>query len=299
MSDTRDYYVEWVPYRLTRRLVRPQRADWGTIPKYQEHLAGLGIDDDPTKATEMYASALQLRDAANRKDAGRVTDIADAVAAGDMSVEEVRKAVAKRPDRAEAEEQHRKVQRAMNSTAKAVLLRAVLEIHEHGLKGPAEGGWLALLRPLAEKAIAERDQATWNRLHLFAKWLRSPSVGVCGLAAAMANNTTDADFWLYMVGDAGVGLYRWRVARSNSKQANPSLPIPTHDGRWRIAYVIRGNAPFPTVHDFAEHPEWAPGLYSADEVIANQARAIAEQDRELARLDAPPKDRPTRRAAFI
>lgn len=54
--------------------------------------------------------------------------------------------------------------------------------------------------------------------------------------------------------------------------------------------VLSPHAVIPTVVDLAENREaWGVGVFSGAEVIVNQDRAIAKQDREIARLMGQPE----------
>ena len=99
----------------------------------------------------------------------------------------------------------------------------------------------------------------------------------------MPNATDDGDLWLYQYGDAGRGLYLWRVQHAGPGQVTPGTLLPTPSGVRRVAFSFARTAPMPTIQDIREHAEeWGgAGLFSASEAIANMHRALAVQDREI------------------
>jgi hypothetical protein len=138
--------------------------------------------------------------------------------------------------------------------------------------------------------VKNSDEDKWRRVHEFARWLRDPLwVRVRALGAAMVSENDDADPWLYMFGDAGRGLYLWRVEHADVGQWTPGTPLITPSGTRRIAFSLSPNAPMPTIADIRAHAdEWRPGLYSAAEAIQNMHRALDAQDREIALLMGEP-----------
>ena len=271
----RTVYVEWVPYKLEiRRPTPPSGGSWEQLDTYGRHLVKLGMLD-PTECTARRVAAEQLRNEAERYSAATTKDdnMAGRLAAGELSARDAAKLYAKSVDVSEAQATATKVRLGLEAQCRELLRFAVGAVHEHP--------WLEVLRPIAAKAIEQRDQLTWDRVHGFAAWLRDPAVGVCALSAAMANPSQDGDPWLYQFGDAGRGLYLWRV-NADGTQAMPGTSLALPDGGWRTTFALRRTAPFPSIEVIAEHADaWRPGLFSAEEVIANQERTLSEQDAEL------------------
>jgi hypothetical protein len=273
---TTQTYIEWTPYRLTlRSAIAPNGGTWRQLDEYQRHLDSLRLVD-PTKASALRVAAEHVRDAAaaNNKlsDSG---DLDERVAAGELSAQDALKMMAKRPNPEEAQKQQRKRQDDADTLTGQLLHKAVLAINGYD--------WLGALKPLAAAAVERRAQGSWDRVHAFAEWLRDPRAKVCALGAAMADHVQDADPWLYQFGDAGRGLYLWRVEHSGAGQAVPGTALPLPNGGWRVAMALKHTAPLPTIADIAEHDEkWGgAGLYSADEVIENMNRALTAQDAEI------------------
>lgn len=261
MSSPAFVFAEWRPYRLVLRPpVAPGGGTWKQLDDYARHLASLKMAD-PTKASAHRALAEAVRDEAERYSAS-----------------------AARPKATE-----RKVRTEMEATVQALLHLAVIAIHQHD--------WMHELQPLAMKAVEKRDPQLWSRVHGFAEWLRDPMVGVCALSAAMANATQDADSWLYMAADAGRGVFYWQVEHAPGL-AVPSMTVALPGGGFLVGYTFKGTPPVPPVRDFAENIEaWGgAGLYAAEQVIAGQARSLAEQDREVDALMAEQMPKTQRRA---
>jgi hypothetical protein len=293
MSD--QTFIEWVPYKLTfRPATVPNGGSWAQLDAYARHLAGLRLPD-PTKASAFRVAAEHVRDvvaASNRTP--DVEDLDERVVSGDLSPQDALKMLGKRPDPEDARKQQRKRQDDADTLTRQLLHKAVLAIHSYG------DDWLAMLRPIVTTALEKRDEGTWNRAHAFAAWLRDPLVKVCALAAAMANSTQDADPWLYQVGDAGRGVYLWRVEHSDAGQVVPGVALPLPNGGWRIAHAFKRNALLPTFADFIEHAdEWSIGLYAAEQVIENMHRELAAQDAEIDALTPEPTPGKKRRVVMI
>jgi hypothetical protein len=278
-------FVEWAPHRLTLRPpIESAGGSWPQLDAYAGHLAALGMPD-PTKATARRVAAEHCRDLAERHvpaPAGSV-NITERLAAGAMTAKEAATHFAKQPDTKEAEATAQKVRNEMATQMYALLRLAVQAIREHP--------WLDVLRPMATAAVAKRDGAKWNAVHAFAAWLRDPAfANVCALSAAMQNNVQDSDWTLYAFGDAGRGLYRWQVANADPRDITPGTPIPLPGGGWRMAYSFSRNVRTPNIDVIAEHAEaWGgASLFSGEEVITNQDRALAQQDREIDTLLTQP-----------
>jgi hypothetical protein len=284
-------FIEWVPYKLT---LRPPTASaggtWQQLDSYQRHLTALGMPD-PTKATARRVAAEHVRDKAERYRVPQpMADkrITQRLAEGKMSAEEAAAHFANAPDAREAEATAQKVRNEMTEQMYELLRLAVQAIREHP--------WLDLLRPMAEDAVAKRDETRWTRAHAFAEWLRDPMVNVCALSVAMANTTQDSDWTNYAYGDGGRGLYSWQVANADPSHVTPGTPIHLPGGGYRIAFSFSRNVRMPSIDVIAEHAQmWdGAGLFSAEEVIANQTRTLADQDREIDALQAPAPEKPGR-----
>jgi len=293
-------YHEWVPYRLTLRPpMAPNGGTWQQLDSYAAHLRAVGIVD-PTKSGGRRAAAEVVRDEAQRHSPAALKDenMAARIADGSLSVKEAAKKLAAAPDRKEMEASATKVRQGLEEQVRELVHLAALAIHEHD--------WLPALQAIAKDAIAKRDQHLWDACHSFAAWLRDPAwARVCALSAAMANNVQDADWWLYSCGDAGRGIFLWQVEHCPSEVV-PGMMRWLPDGKGQIVPVVfKNTVALPTVADFAENAEaWGGvGLFAAEQVIANQDRALAAQDAELAALmsaASPPENAgPKKRRVFV
>lgn len=280
--------IEWVPYRTTWQKYKPHGARWSThstiIPEYTQHLSNLGLTD-PTTAADGYARAVELRDASEVPISG-VGDHADIVArlaSGDLTPAQAAKLTREDPK----EIQRRAIDNAryLSIASETALGNAIASIHSFG-----EDKWMAILKPIATKAIAAKDQTRFDLVHGFARFLRRPDIA--GLAAAMVDNArnTDADPDFYMFGRPDL-VYLWRVDQSDSKQLRLISTETIVDNWWRIAYELKRDAPFPTIRQF--QPEWKPGLYSAQEAIDNKLISREEHERAFQKLvpDVPTQKR--------
>lgn len=145
---------------------------------------------------------------------------------------------------------------------------------------------LDLLRPVATDVIKRRDPAMWDACVSFGAWLRDPTwAGACALSAAMQNNAQDCESVLYAVGDPRA-LFQWRVEHADARDQVPgSVTVLPDESGYIVPIVLAPKAAIPTVDDFADNAAaWRPGLYSAQDAIANMHRALGAQDAEMAAL---------------
>lgn len=278
-----DPYIEWTPYALTLRPpTRPSGATWQQLDTFASHLSAVHLPD-PTKATARRVAAEHVRDEAARHapSASPANNITERLADGSLSPKDAAALFAKQPDAKEVEASADKVRREMENQCGELVRLAVLAIHEYS------DGWLDLLRPVAADAIKRRDHAMWDACVSFSAWLRDPMVGVCALSAAMQNSTQDCEAVLYTVANPRA-LFLWQVEHSDARDVVPGSPTALPDGGHIVPVVLSPNAARPGVNDYADNVAvWRPGLYSAQDVIANMHRALGAQDAEMAALLHP------------
>lgn len=272
---------------LTERHGTPTRGSFATLDRYLALLEPVGIDD-PANVRPLRDLALRLREkGASKAKIGDPTErVLDDLIAGKTDEDDALRVMGKRAAPEEARDAERRRRDDADELVRKTLLRAVRLIHDIG------DGWLDLLRPLAARAVERRDAHAWKGVHDLAAFLRDPSTsandpGIYALAAAMPDALHDGPRVLYQFGDAGRGVYLWRVEQSEgiagAVRASAG-PTPISNDWSEVGYDLTDAVPWPTIDDIAAHPEWRPGIYSAQEVITNQATMLDAQEREIARL---------------
>lgn len=275
--------IEWPVPKITVTRTRRTSALWsvdsGLVPKYQNHLAGLGLID-PTAASEYWTRAQSLVDQSRAiRVAEPRSNVAARLAEGEIDSREAQKLESKRPDR----ESPHELKRTLEAASRTALLRALQAIHEHD--------WHGELKPIASDALARGDGHTLNRTHRFAAWLREPvRVKVFGLAAAKG---ADPSMYQFRRPDL---VYRWRVDHVDQRHLRELTRYPD-EGAWHVAYVFHPDALFPTIRDYDD--AWGPGLYSAEEVVENIKRCREEQEKDFAQLVGPPPPAPEKRHRVV
>jgi len=291
-------YAAWTPYRLTLRPpMAPGGGSWQQLDAFAEHLKALKLTD-PTSSSARRAAAEVFRDRSQRYASAAPKDENTArIVDGSLSLEEFEKKAAKAPDRKEVEATASKVRDALDAQVRELLHISVQAIHEYD--------WLPALQALAEDALAARDQGMWSACHSFASWLRDPThARVCALSAAMANVNQGADWWLYAVGDAGRGVVLWQAEHCPNEVVPGNVTFLPDERGQIVSVFLKPTVALPTVSDFAAHAtEWGGvGLFAAEDVLVNQNRALAAQDREidaLVRSASPPENAGPKKRVFV
>jgi hypothetical protein len=277
-----DVFLEWQPFRLALRpAVPPAGGSLAQLDAYASHLRALNLPD-PTRVSGLRVAIDHVRGAVTERKTNEPDDFAQRVAEGGMSAEDALRQMAKRRDREEEQRAALKREQDADELVRDLLHRAALSIYEYG------AGWLDLLRPIAVKALEARDPRTWDACVSFSAWLRDPMVGICAVAPAMQNSSQDTESIAYHVANARE-LFLWRAEHSDARDVTPGSPTALPEGGHVVPIVLSPHAAIPTVVELAENREaWGVGVFSGAEVIANQDRAIAKQDREIARLMGQP-----------
>lgn len=276
----------WAPVRGYERRALPTTTDsWDPVTSpvamVLRGLRELGVED-PTKASEFYATATSLR--AHTITVAAKQDPAVAITArlaqGELSPDEAGRLLGKAPKPSDAREQEERETAVLYAATRQAYSAAVRAVHDFGDR------WLGVLRPLIEEAVTARDDERFAQVHAFGSLLRSSPIGALAMVGDQSGTRETSETWRY-TSAAPHRYHLWRVERA--QDARPIFHEVVGDVTFVAGAVVK--APHPTVAEMAEHG-MEPGIYSAQEVLAIASRIVIqqEQEREMAAGEpAPPR----------
>jgi hypothetical protein len=281
--------IQHVPIvKATLRKKEPAWQTFGTDDQnllwdYKQLIDGLGLDD-PTEATARLEQAILRRRESRARGVNPAKsyktdkEVVDAVLSGEIDMRRFDTYIAKIPTAKELLVLRRRERKLLASVATSAFRMGCRSIREHGdgFQVNGEPAWLRDLKPIAEAAVANKDQQKWHDVHALGKFLRGHeiaalSMGACGVGA----RPSDLPLTYYQFRDVEA-VHRWRLQFATKSFAMATIPA----GKDTFIYTNIRIGPQPTVKDI--DLSWGPSLWSAEEALANAAAVVARQEREIA-----------------
>lgn len=261
------------PAELPRSTPESWSPTSNPVQRYLKQIEALPIPD-PTGASRLYAQALLLRNtpdlAVTVKD--EAADIAKRLSSGAITKAQASKLMESVPSPKEAKERAQRARDMLTNATHTSYAESLRAIHSYG-----EHKWLALLRPLIDQAVKEKNQQRWDNLHSFAASLRS--IGALSIVASSAVGPRGIEDWRYQFSRPDL-CHFWRL-RNATRTANIFL-----EARGDVTFIGTAvvHGPQPTIADF--DPSWEPTLLSAAEVVSIAATLVGVQESMIAAAES-------------